>query len=338
MLEKLEALGQQALEKVAQAKDLAELERLRTGLLGRKGELTRMLRMTGSLPPEERPAFGQRANQLKRRVEQALAERKKALEAAPSGPRTARGAEDITLPGIRPRRGRLHPVTQAERLILDVFLRMGFEVAESPEVELDWYCFEALNMPPDHPARDMQDTFYVEPDVVLRTHTSPVQIRTMEAQEPPVRIVCPGKAFRRDSDATHTPMFHQVEGLMVDKGISFADLKGVLTTFMQHVFGSGTPVRFRPSFFPFTEPSAEVDIGCVVCGGKGCRVCSHTGWLEILGSGMVDPNVFKNVGYDPQQISGFAFGMGIERIAMLLWGIDDLRMFYDNDLRFIRQF
>jgi phenylalanyl-tRNA synthetase alpha chain len=229
-------------------------------------------------------------------------------------------------------------VTQAERLILEVFSRLGFDVVESPEVELDWYCFEALNMPPDHPARDMQDTFYVAGDVVLRTHTSPVQIRTMESQPPPVRIVCPGKAFRRDSDATHTPMFHQVEGLFVDKGVSFADLKGILTTFVQQLFGQGTPLRFRPSFFPFTEPSAEVDIGCVVCRGAGCRVCKHTGWLEILGSGMVDPNVYKNVGYDPEEMTGFAFGMGIERIAMLLWGVDDIRLFYENDLRFLRQF
>ena len=209
---------------------------------------------------------------------------------------------------------------------------------KAPEVELDWYNFEALNLPPDHPARDMQDTFYIAPDVVMRTHTSPVQIRTMESEPPPLRIVCPGKTYRRDSDATHTPMFNQVEGLMVDKGICFADLKGVLTAFVREMFGSDTPVRFRPSFFPFTEPSAEVDIGCVVCNGEGCRVCSHTGWLEILGSGMVDPNVFRNVGYDPDQVTGFAFGMGIERIAMLLWGIDDLRMFFDNDLRFIRQF
>jgi phenylalanyl-tRNA synthetase alpha chain len=245
---------------------------------------------------------------------------------------------DATLPGVQPRRGHLHPITQTERLILAVFTRMGFAVVESPEVELDWYCFEALNMPPDHPARDMQDTFYVQEGVVLRTHTSPVQVRTMESTPPPLRIVCPGKAFRRDSDATHTPMFHQVEGLMVGPDVSFAHLKGVLISFVHQVFSPQVPVRFRPSFFPFTEPSAEVDIGCVVCGGDGCRVCSHTGWLEILGSGMVDPNVFINVGYDPDQVTGFAFGMGIERIAMLKWGIDDLRMFYDNDLRFLRQF
>ena len=337
MLDELSGLKQRALKAVEDIASLADLDELGVRLLGRKGELTLLLRKTGSLPAEERPAFGQAANQVKKALEQALEQAKSRLAA--SGARTGgAGVEDVTLPGVAPRRGRLHPVTQAERLILEVFVSMGFDVVESPEVELDWYCFEALNMPPDHPARDMQDTFYVEPDVVLRTHTSPVQIRTMEANDPPVRVVCPGKAFRRDSDATHTPMFHQVEGLLVDEGIAFADLKGVLISFVRKVFGPDTPVRFRPSFFPFTEPSAEVDIGCVVCGGKGCRVCSQTGWLEILGSGMVDPNVFKNVGYDPDKVTGFAFGMGIERIAMLLWGIDDLRMFYENDLRFLRQF
>ena len=336
MLQKLEALKEEALRAAEEVKDLSALDELRIRILGRKGELTQLLRQTGALPPEERPAFGQRANQVKARVQEALEAAAARLAQAGAGERT--GKEDITLPGIRQRRGRLHPVTQAERLILEVFSRLGFDVVESPEVELDWYCFEALNMPPDHPARDMQDTFYVAGDVVLRTHTSPVQIRTMESQPPPVRIVCPGKAFRRDSDATHTPMFHQVEGLLVDKGISFADLKGTLTTFVQQVFGQGTPLRFRPSFFPFTEPSAEVDIGCVVCRGAGCRVCKHTGWLEILGSGMVDPNVYKNVGYDPNEVTGFAFGMGIERIAMLLWGVDDIRLFYENELRFLRQF
>jgi phenylalanyl-tRNA synthetase alpha chain len=335
--EELQALKEKALQAVAHSPDLQALNDLKTRLLGRKGELTLLLRQTGSLPPEERPAFGQAVNALKQEVAAALDEAEQRLDQAAASLPT-RGAEDITLPGIQPRRGRVHPITQAERLILEVFVRLGFDVVESPEVELDWYCFEALNMPPDHPARDMQDTFYVADDVVLRTHTSPVQIRTMESQPPPVRIVCPGKAYRRDSDATHSPMFHQVEGLMVEEGISFADLKGVLTTFVHQVFGQDVPLRFRPSFFPFTEPSAEVDIGCVVCKGSGCRVCSHTGWLEILGSGMVDPNVFKAVGYDPDKVTGFAFGMGIERVAMLLWGIDDLRMFYENDLRFLRQF
>ena len=335
MLAKLEELKQKALDLAARATDGQALEEIRVRLLGRKGELTLLLRQTGSLPADERPAFGQAANKAKAEVQKALTEAEQRMATA-CGPATT--TEDATLPGIKPRRGRLHPVTQMTRLILEVFSSMGFEVVESPEVELDWYCFEALNMPPDHPARDMQDTFYVENDVVLRTHTSPVQIRTMEKREPPLRIVCPGKAFRRDSDATHTPMFHQVEGLMVGEGISLAHLKGVLISFVRQIYGPDTPVRFRPSFFPFTEPSAEVDIGCVVCKGEGCRVCSHTGWLEILGLGMVDPNVFKNVGYDPEKITGFAFGMGIERIAMLRWGIDDLRMFYENDLRFLRQF
>jgi len=337
MLEQLKELKDQALAEVAAAASEQALEQLGTRYLGRKGMLTGLLRKTGTLPPEDRPAFGQMANQVKKELEAALEQAAGGL-GAKSRAVAARAGVDATLPGIRPRRGRLHPITQTERLILEVFGRMGFQVVETPEVELDWYCFEALNMPPDHPARDMQDTFYISDQVVLRTHTSSAQIRTMEKHKPPLRIVCPGKAFRRDSDATHTPMFHQVEGLMVGEDISFAEYKGVLINFVHQVFGPEVPVRFRPSFFPFTEPSAEVDIGCVVCGGEGCRVCSHTGWLEILGSGMVDPNVYSNVGYDPDKVTGFAFGMGIERIAMLRWGIDDLRMFYDNDLRFIRQF
>ncbi len=337
MLEQLKELKEQALAEVAAADSEQALEQLSTRYLGRKGLLTGLLRKTGTLPPDQRPAFGQMANQVKKELEAALEQAAGGL-GAKSQAVAARHGVDATLPGIRPRRGRLHPITQTERLILEVFTRMGFQVVETPEVELDWYCFEALNMPPDHPARDMQDTFYISDQVVLRTHTSSAQIRTMEKEKPPLKIVCPGKAFRRDSDATHTPMFHQVEGLMVGEDISFAEYKGVLINFVHQIFGPGVPVRFRPSFFPFTEPSAEVDIGCVVCGGEGCRVCSHTGWLEILGSGMVDPNVYRNVGYDPDKVSGFAFGMGIERIAMLRWGIDDLRMFYDNDLRFIRQF
>ncbi|MBU1277420.1 MAG: phenylalanine--tRNA ligase subunit alpha [Proteobacteria bacterium] len=337
MRQELLELKDQALALLAAATDEAALGELRTRFLGRKGLLTGLLRKTGTLPPEERPAFGQLANQVKQELEAALDQASEDL-VRQSRAKSGKPGVDVTLPGIRPRRGRLHPITQTERLILEVFTRMGFSVVETPEVELDWYCFEALNMPPDHPARDMQDTFYLSPGVVLRTHTSPAQVRTMEKQQPPLRIVCPGKAFRRDSDATHTPMFHQVEGLMVGEDISFADLKGVLVNFVHQVFGPQVPVRLRPSFFPFTEPSAEVDIGCVVCQGQGCRVCGHTGWLEILGSGMVDPNVFKNVGYDPDKVTGFAFGMGIERIAMLRWGIDDLRLFYDNDLRFLRQF
>ena len=337
MRQELLELKDQALALLAAATDEAALGELRTRFLGRKGLLTGLLRKTGTLPAEERPAFGQLANEVKQELEAAMDQASEDL-LRQSRAKSGKPGVDVTLPGIRPRRGRLHPITQTERLILEVFSRMGFSVVETPEVESDWYCFEALNMPPDHPARDMQDTFYLSDGVVLRTHTSSSQIRTMEKEPPPIRIVCPGKAFRRDSDATHTPMFHQVEGLMVGEDISLADLKGVLINFVHQVFGPDVPVRFRPSFFPFTEPSAEVDIGCVVCGGEGCRVCSHTGWLEILGSGMVDPNVYKNVGYDPDKVTGFAFGMGIERIAMLRWGIDDLRLFYDNDLRFLRQF
>ncbi len=340
MLEELKALGAEALEAISRAGDAKALEELRARLLGRKGRLTQMMRSIGSLPPEQRPAFGKLANEIKAKVEAALAEAMSRLGEA-RGPRAPK--EDITLPGIRPPLGHLHPVTRTMQLILGVFERMGFRVVESPEVELDWYCFEALNMPPDHPARDMQDTFYIAEGVVLRTHTSPVQIRTMESTDPPLRIVGPGKAYRRDSDATHTPMFHQVEGLMVGEGVAMAHLKGVLTAFLRQVFGADTPVRFRPSFFPFTEPSAEVDVGCVVCGGEGCRVCGYTGWLEILGAGMVDPAVFANVArtnpaYDPEKVTGFAFGMGVERIAMLLHRIDDIRLMFEGDLRFLRQF
>jgi phenylalanyl-tRNA synthetase alpha chain len=245
---------------------------------------------------------------------------------------------DPTLPGRLPYLGHIHPITQVRTEITDIFLRLGFEVVEGPDVELDYYNFEALNIPKDHPARDMQDTFYVTDSIVLRTHTSPIQVRVMEKQAPPVRVIAPGKAYRCDSDMTHTPMFHQVEGLMVDKDVSFGDLKGILTIFVHQMFGPEVGLRFRPSFFPFTEPSAEVDIQCVMCLGRGCRVCSETGWLEILGSGMVDPEVFRIVGYDPEEFTGFAFGMGIERIAMLKYGINDLRLFFDNDLRFLEQF
>ena len=247
-------------------------------------------------------------------------------------------AADVTLPGRRLPRGRLHPLNRIMAEVCDIFLHLGFESVEGPEVELDWYNFEALNLPPDHPARDMQDTFYFNDKVLLRTHTSPMQIRTMEVRQPPVRIIAPGKVYRRDSDITHSPMFHQVEGLLVDKGVTFADLKGVLTAFVHQMFGPEVGVRFRPSYFPFTEPSAEVDILCVMCRGKGCRVCKQTGWLEVLGSGMVHPAVFENVGYDTSRYSGFAFGMGVERIAMLKFGIDDIRKYYENDIRFLKQF
>ncbi len=286
---------------------------------------------------EDRPQFGQEANRLKKLLETQLEEAQDRLKKAALQAEAVTGL-DVTLPGRRLDLGRLHPITQIAREICDIFIRMGFQVVEGLEIETDYYNFEALNIPRDHPARDMQDTFYISDNIVLRTHTSPMQVRVMEQQQPPVRIIAPGKTFRRDSDLTHTPMFHQVEGLLVDKNISFADLKGVLTTFVHEMFGPEVSLRFRPSFFPFTEPSAEVDIQCVICRGAGCRVCSQTGWLEILGSGMVDPEVFGFVNYDPEVYTGFAFGMGIERIAMLKFGIDDLRLFFDNDLRFLKQF
>ncbi len=330
MEDQLNRLRTEALAALESGQDPDELK---VRYLGRKGRLTAILRGVKDLPVEQRPGIGQLANRLKNELETAFA---RAADQAKRG--RAAFDLDVSLPGRRGPLGQLHPITQTATDICDIFIRMGFSVVETREVELDYYCFEALNMPPDHPARDMQDTFYITEDVVLRTHTSPAQVRTMEAQDPPVKIVCPGKAFRRDSDVTHTPMFHQVEGLLVDEGVSFGDLKGVLAEFVRQFFGPHTPLRFRPSFFPFTEPSAEVDIGCVVCRGKGCRVCKQTGWLEILGSGMVDPNVYGFVDYDPDVISGFAFGMGIERIAMLRHGIDDIRLFFQNDLRFLRQF
>jgi phenylalanyl-tRNA synthetase alpha chain len=313
-----------------------ELETLRVKYLGRKGALTGILRGLGKLDPEVRRHVGQEANRAKEALEAALDQALRALKEAAR--RAAATSVDVTLPGRRLPRGRLHPLNRIMAEVCDIFLHLGFEAVEGPEVELDWYNFEALNLPPDHPARDMQDTFYFNDQVLLRTHTSPMQIRTMERRQPPVRIIAPGKVYRRDSDITHSPMFHQVEGLLVDKGVTFADLKGVLTAFVHQMFGPEVGVRFRPSYFPFTEPSAEVDIECVMCGGRGCRVCKATGWLEVLGSGMVHPAVFEAVGYDPETYTGFAFGLGIERIAMLKYGIDDIRLFFDNDLRFLRQF
>ncbi len=278
---------------------------------------------------------GKKANEVKLSLEALFKDTLVRLESqdTQSGP-----AIDVSLPGRRVPYGALHPITQITDRICEIFSRMGFDIAEGPEVEKDYYNFEALNIPKDHPARDMQDTFYVSENVVLRTHTSPIQVRVMEKTRPPVRVIAPGKVYRCDSDITHTPMFHQIEGLLVDKKVSFGDLKGILTAFVHQIFDERTRLRFRPSFFPFTEPSAEVDILCVMCRGKGCRVCKQTGWLEVLGSGMVDPAVFQNVGYDPDRYTGFAFGMGIERIAMLKFGIDDIRKFFENDLRFLRQF
>lgn len=335
MQNNLQDIEKQALEQISAADSKEALESVSVSFLGRKGLLTAFLRNIPSLPVDERPAAGKNGNLLKIKLEKVIRQARSGLEADAAG--DAEGI-DITLPGRMVKKGALHPVTQVIDEICGIFLRLGFDIAEGPEVETDYYNFEALNIPPYHPARDMQDTFYVSEKIVLRTHTSGSQPRVMEKSEPPVRIISPGKVFRCDSDLTHTPMFHQVEGLMVDKNVSFGDLKGVLTTFAQQFFDKDTSLRFRPSFFPFTEPSAEVDIRCVMCKGEGCRVCSNTGWIEILGAGMVHPAVFENVGYDTQKYTGFAFGLGMERVAMLKYGIDDIRKYFENDMRFLGQF
>lgn len=334
MEENIEKIQQNVLAEIDSAFDKEELENISIKYLGRKGILTQFLRGISKLPVEERPLAGKLANILKNKIDKAIKAAVKVIDL-----KTLSSAHiDVSLSGRPFKSGSLHPVTSVENCIKKIFVRLGFEVAEGPEIETDYYNFEALNISKNHPARDMQDTFYVSDNIVLRTHTSPIQIRIMEKTPPPVRIIAPGKVFRCDSDITHTPMFHQIEGLFVDKGISFGDLKGVLTTFIHEIFDDKTKLRFRPSFFPFTEPSAEVDILCVICRGKGCRVCSHTGWLEIIGSGMVHPAVFENVGYDTSVYTGFAFGMGVERITMLKYGIDDIRRFYENDIRFLGQF
>lgn len=330
----LEELSKTLDQGLAELKSADRVEELRVKYLGRKGLLTRLMRAIGTLSPEERPAFGQAANQARREFEAALEARLAELAAGSS----LAGAVDVTLPGRRGFLGKPHPIEETMAEVVEIFGRLGYEVRIGTEAEDDYHNFEALNFPKDHPAREMQDTFFLSPETLLRTHTSPVQVRTMESKRPPVRMICLGKTFRRDSDATHSPMFHQCEGLLVDKGVSMADLKGTLEFFVHEMFGPEIPVRFRPSFFPFTEPSAEMDIGCVICGGTGCRVCSKSGWLEILGCGMVDPNVYGFVDYDPEVFSGFAWGMGIERMCMLKRGIDDLRLFFENDLRFLHQF
>lgn len=338
MKDKLEALLTQATADLGQASTEDAVQELRVRYLGKKGELTAVMKGIGALTPEERPLIGQVVNSVRDQLEELLATTLASVRGRSKALRLQSERLDITMPGRCRPIGTRHPVTLVTEEIADIFAGLGFQVAEGPEIELDYYNFEALNFPKDHPARDMQDTFFVDDNVLLRTHTSPVQIRTMLKHAPPVRIIAPGTVYRCDSDATHSPMFHQVEGLMVDKGITFGDLKGILTIFVNQLFGAGTGVRLRPSFFPFTEPSAEVDIACVICKGKGCRVCKNTGWLEILGAGMVDPEVFRHVQYDPESVSGFAFGMGIERIAMLKYGISDMRLLFENDLRFLRQF
>lgn len=338
MKNRLQGLLAEAQVAIGKAVSLDEIESLRVDILGRKGNLTVLLKGLADLPREEKPVIGKLANQIKEQIQKALTEAHRILDGAERERQIISGAVDVTLPGRRLPRGTVHPVTRVTDDVCSIFKRLGFSVVQGPEVEIDYYNFEALNIPKDHPARQMQDTFYISDDVVLRTHTSPVQVRVMEGQEPPVKIIAPGRVYRCDSDLTHTPMFDQIEGLLVDKQVTFADLKGILVTFLHAFFGSKAGVRFRPSYFPFTEPSAEVDIECVMCKGKGCRVCGRTGWLEILGCGMVDPAVYKFVDYDPEKYSGFAFGMGVERLAMLRYGIDDLRLFFANDLRFLKQF
>jgi phenylalanyl-tRNA synthetase alpha chain len=328
-------LEEMALRELETLRDGDALERFRVAYLGKKGLLTSWMKRLGELSPEERPEAGKLGNQVKDRLSRGFQEVQRRIAA---GQTKRVSSLDVTLPGRQVPRGALHPITQVMQEICRILVRMGFRIVKGPNVELDYYNFEALNIPKDHPARDMQDTFYVSDNVVLRTHTSPMQVRVMESQPPPVSVIAPGKVYRRDSDITHTPMFHQVEGLLVDRGVTLGDLKGTLTGFVHQMFGSDTTLRFRPSFFPFTEPSAEVDIRCVLCKGKGCRTCSSSGWLEILGSGMVDPAVYGFVNYDPEVYSGFAFGMGVERIAMLKYGIDDIQLFFRNDVRFLRQF
>jgi len=334
----INALKSKVEQEISFVKNIDDLERARTFLLGRKGILSEYIDRIKTLDKDERKIFGREINLLKQWTEEKLKEFKQFYEDEEKNKREQAVWIDISMPGKIPVTGKKHPVTQTLEEIIRIFSSLGFSVAEGPDIESEYYNFEALNIPHDHPARDMQDTFYIKDGVVLRTHTSPVQIRVMESQLPPVKIIAPGAVYRCDSDVSHTPMFHQVEGLMVDRHVRFSDLKGILSIFIQEMFGSNTPLRFRPSYFPFTEPSAEVDIGCVICGGSGCRVCKDTGWLEILGSGMVHPQVFRIVGYDPEEVTGFAFGMGVERVAMIKFGIDDIRQFYYNDIRFLSQF
>ncbi len=336
MEQELKSLQEEALQNLNQLTSSDELEDFRIRYLGRKGGFSSITRNLGTIDKEDRPRVGQLANSIKKELADLFQTKKDEIISADIASVT--NDVDLTLPGRRPESGRLHPVTQIMSEVCSIFEGLGFSVAEGPDVETDHYNFAALNIPEHHPARDMHDTFYIDDSTLLRTHTSPMQARIMEAQQPPLRVIAPGKVYRCDSDITHTPMFHQVEGFLVDKSVSFSDLKGVLTIFTQKMFSDDLALRFRPSFFPFTEPSAEVDIACVICKGEGCRVCKKTGWLEILGAGMIDPEVFKMVGYDPEVYSGFAFGLGIERIAMLKYGINDIRLYYENDLRFLSQF
>ncbi len=339
MKDLLLAIRAKADAELADIRDEAALEDARVRYLGKKGELTALLRGMGKLSPEERPAVGQLANEVRAAIEEKLAERKEALKKAALEKRLAEEKLDVTAPGKRPAVGERHPLAKVEEELCSIFTSMGFDIVEGPEVEYDRYNFEMLNIPKNHPARDTQDTFYITENILLRSQTSPVQVRVMEKTAPPIRIISPGRVYRSDAvDATHSPVFHQLEGLVVDKGITMGDLKGMLEYFAKQLFGEETRLRLRPHHFPFTEPSAEVDVSCFVCGGKGCRVCKGEGWIEILGAGMVHPNVLRGCGIDPEVYSGFAFGMGIERIVMRKYNIDDMRLLYENDLRFLRQF
>ncbi len=339
MQQELNQLVTEAEQAISVADDLQALDQVRVDFLGKKGHLTERMKTLGKLSAEERPKAGQAINQAKQAVQQAIEVRREALKRAALEASLAGEKVDITLPGRQTPAGSLHPVTRTLQRIEDIFAQMGFSVAEGPEIEDDFHNFEALNIPESHPARAMHDTFYFPDGHLLRTHTSPVQVRVMQQHKPPLRVIAPGRVYRCDSDLTHTPMFHQIEGLMVDEQVTFTDLKAILIDFLQSFFeNEDLVVRFRPSYFPFTEPSAETDIQCVMCSGEGCRVCSHTGWLEVFGCGMVHPNVFKHVDIDTETYTGFAFGMGIERLAMLRYGVNDLRLFFENDLRFLKQF
>ena len=349
LIEELEAALTAAREGIARAAGLDELKELRLAYLGKKGTITQVLRGMGALPADQRPEVGQRVNEAREAIEALLAERTAEMEEKALDQRLAAEVVDVTLPGRPAPRGHEHPLQQVRDRLEDIFLGLGFEVAEGPEVEVDLYNFELLNIPKDHPARDMQDSLFITDEILLRTHTSPVQVRYMHARRSaartlgrdplPVRIIAPGWVYRNDpADASHSPMFYQMEGLVIDRGITMGDLKGTLLEFARRLYGADVNIRLRPSYFPFTEPSAEVDVSCAVCGGAGCKVCKHTGWVEILGAGMVHPNVLRNGGYDPEEVSGFAFGLGIDRIAMQVYGVEDIRNFFENDLRFLRQF
>ena len=339
MKEQLNEIKKKAKERLEGISELSALENLRVELLGKKGELTAVLKGMGKLSAEERPAVGQLANEVRGFIENTIETKKAEFEAAIERAKIESETIDVTMPGRKVELGKKHPLTTVLDDLKDIFIGMGFSVVEGPEVELDYYNFEALNIPKDHPARDTQDTFYINENVVLRSQTSPVQIRTMEKQKPPIRMIAPGRVYRSDAvDATHSPVFHQVEGLVIDKDITMADLKGTLEVFVKQLYGDDTRLRFRPHHFQFTEPSAEVDISCFNCGGKGCRVCKGEGWIEILGCGMVHPKVLRNCGIDPDEYSGFAFGIGLERVAMFRYDIDDMRLVYENDMRFLKQF